>query len=448
MIITNLDSHEMPFLFPTQRIREEREGGQLFDPMSGHLSYLSEFELANWRNRAVNDPRIVYFAARNWSTQPLAEGCCSSPVRVYLEVTQSCNLSCIMCYRAAGNKASNELGTLDMLRLIRNLAMRGVHELRITGGEPTTRPDLLELIDAAISNGLYVSLGTNGIWPAGIAASLLKRPIGRYLVSLEGVQGVNDLLRGSGSFAPTIQTIDRLIAAGKSVRVNTMLTRSTLQQLPELVALCAAHHVKYMALIPPRPAGRAVAKPFAAEMPSHKDMEMAAHLVAPLFQEYDVRIEYEYNIYQPHGTGQASDPVLSKVTGCPAGREAAFISPTGWLYACGCSPGGSPNATKRAPFAAGNVAHRDAASIWRAWQLSVVWQPFRDFRKSKDPACFRCDHYGRGCFGSCPVHAYISNGAFNAPDPLCWIRDNIMAHSSEADTNDSTFFNKEAACST
>jgi MoaA/NifB/PqqE/SkfB family radical SAM enzyme len=144
-----------------------------------------------------------------------------------------------------------------MLGLIGNLSTLGVHELRITGGEPTTRPDLLELIDAAVSAGLYVSLGSNGVWPKGLAGKLISRPIGRYLISLEGDRLVNDALRGRGAFDRTLESIDQLVTAGRSVRVNTMLTRITLGHLEETAALCAAHQVRHMALIPPRPAGRA-----------------------------------------------------------------------------------------------------------------------------------------------------------------------------------------------
>ncbi|HMB23090.1 MAG: radical SAM/SPASM domain-containing protein [Chloroflexota bacterium] len=388
---------------------------------------MTEDELADWRVKATDDSSLVYYAVREWDSRQLAQGCYSSPIRVYLEVTQSCNLTCAMCYRSAGKAVRGEFGTEEMLHLIGNLAAIGAHELRVTGGEPTTRADILQLIDAAVSAGLYVSLGTNGVWSDEMTAALLSRRVGRYLVSLEGVKEVNDLLRGPGAYEATISTIDNLIAAGKQVRVNTMLSRATLEHLRETVALCAAHKLKHMSLIPPRPAGRAVGRTFSAEMPGPREMELAARLLAPLYQEYGVTIEYEYNIYQPAACGQSSDPVLNKIVSCPAGREAAFISPTGWLYACGCSPGGSSRASERAPFAAANVRQLDAAEIWKVWQRSAVWQPFRDLRQSKDPACFRCNHYGRGCFGSCPVHAFLAGGAFNAPDPLCWVRAEISS---------------------
>jgi radical SAM protein with 4Fe4S-binding SPASM domain len=435
MIVDDLTRIQEPATRPVLRVREEHTGGQSFDPKTGRIVSLNEEELARLRDQAAVDPRIIYYAARQWSQwsrMPLSEGCSASPVRVYLEITQGCNLLCPMCYRDAGAASPLELSPPELLRLIHSLSVIGVHELRITGGEPTTHPDLLDLIDAAVEAGLYVSLNTNGVWPDGLAGQLLTRPVGRYIVSLEGTAAVNDTLRGPGTYSHIIQTIDDLVAAGKPVRVNTMLAKTSLQHLPELVALCAAHQVRHMALIPPRPGGRAASAEFAAEFPGPAEMEKAARLIEPLGREYGVDIEYEFNIYQPNSSGQASDPVIHKLVSCSAGRESAFISPEGWLYACGCSPGGSPVPAERLPFAAGNIRYLSELELWRAWQTSAVWQPFRDLRHSKDPACFLCSYYGRGCFGSCPVHAFLTSGTFNGPDPLCWVRDSLIHHSTEA----------------
>jgi mycofactocin biosynthetic radical S-adenosylmethionine protein MftC len=425
MIVSDLTLCQLPDLPPRLRILEENYGGQLFDPRSGRRTFLTDGELVAWQEKAKSDPGLVYYAARQWSSDQLAGGCHASPIRIYLEVTQGCNLSCSMCYREAGKTLDDEMNTVEILGLIGNLSTLGVHELRITGGEPTTRPDLLELVDAAVSAGLYVSLGSNGVWPKGLACKLISRPIGRYLISLEGDRVVNDALRGRGAFDRTLESIDQLVTAGRSVRVNTMLTRITLGHLEETAALCAAHQVRHMALIPPRPAGRAGSESFSVQMPKPYEMELAARLVAQIHHRYGVEIEFEYNVYRQGTEGQPSDPVLSKIVSCPAGREAAFISPAGWLYACGCSPGGSSTASERAPFAASKVRGLDPAGIWQAWQSSYVWQPFRDLSLSKDPACFRCTSYGKGCFGSCPVHAFLSYGAFNAPDPFCWMREEI-----------------------
>lgn len=426
MIIVNIDSVTIPNQKAKLRIREESEGGFAFDPVSGSVSLLNEEELARSREKAANHPGIIYYATRSWSDKPLTDGCTSSPNRIYLEVTQQCNLSCSFCFRSAGSAAPNEFCKEDMLNLILKLSTMGIHEIRFTGGEPTMRPDFIELVDQALSAGIYVSLGTNGNFSDTILAQLLSRPIGRYLVSLEGIKPVHDELRGKGTFDRTIRTIDRLLRAGKNVRINTMLTRSTLKHLPALANLCMSHQITRMALIPPRPSGRAAEESFSRETPGISEMETAARMIGSLAQKYGVEIEFHYDLYRHSSPGQGSDPVIQKISSCPAGREAGFISPEGWFYACGCSPGWSPDPSVRKPFSAGNMRSLSSSEIWHLWQCSSVWEPFRDLHASKDSACFLCKHYKSNCFGSCPVHAFLNTGAFNAADPMCWFRDDAI----------------------
>src|SRR5512145_533723 len=121
MIVSDPNSCEALCLTPRLRIREESLGGQMFDPRSGHRTDLTEEELADWRVKAADDSSLVYYAVREWDSRQLALGCYSSPIRVYLEVTQGCNLTCTMCYRSAGKVVRGEFSAAEMLRLIGNL---------------------------------------------------------------------------------------------------------------------------------------------------------------------------------------------------------------------------------------------------------------------------------------------------------------------------------------
>lgn len=417
MILHAIPEEGLPAVPIARRIREERVGGQAFDPVSGAVTEVSEEELQALRHAAAEDDSLLYFATRSWAEE-LPEGCLSSPSRIYLEVTGRCNLSCVMCYR--DTTAPEGEPTTDELRsLVRRLTAIGVHEIRFTGGEPTVRPDLPALIDEALARSLYVSLGTNGVWGEGMAEELLHRSVGRYLVSLDGPEEVNDALRGPGAFARTVATVDRLVAAGRRLRVNTVITRPLLPVLPDFMQWLAGRGVRHLSLIAPRPTGRGASGQFDADRPGAAEMAVVSRLLRQRQGQTDPQVEFQYGADIGAASGQVSDPVIHKVCWCPAGREAAFISPAGWMHACGCSPGGSPDPVARAPFVAGNVRHMSAGQIHELWLQAEVWRVFRDLRLSKAPTCTRCARYGNGCFGSCPVHAHLAGGDFAAPDPLC-----------------------------
>ncbi len=417
MILDAIPETGLPMAPPRQRVREERVGGQAFDPGTGEVTSLTEDELQALRRAAAEDDTLRYFATRSWTSGVLPEGCLSTPNRIYLEVTGRCNLSCVMCYREGEDE--EEFPTEELTDLIGRLAAIGVHEIRFTGGEPTVRDDLPALIDAALGHGLYTSLGTNGVWREGLARELLARPIGRYLVSLDGPEEINDALRGAGAFARTAATLSRLVTAGRKVRVNTVITPHVLDMLPDFARQLADRGVRHLSLIAPRPTGRGATDAFNTDRPGAAEMARVSRMLPDLQGQTGVQVEFQYGSDAGTATGQSSDPVIRKVLCCPAGREAAFISPAGWLHACGCSPGGSADAAARAPFAAGNVRGLSARALHALWLGSDVWGVFRDLRRSKHAACFTCARYGNGCFGSCPVHAYLASGDFAGPDPLC-----------------------------
>ena len=106
MILDSPQNAVLPATRPRLRIREEADGGSLVETATGVVSRLSEDELAAWRENAARDDGLVYYAVRNWTADKLAAGCSSSPDRIYLEVTQRCNLACTHCYRDAGNAAA------------------------------------------------------------------------------------------------------------------------------------------------------------------------------------------------------------------------------------------------------------------------------------------------------------------------------------------------------
>src|SRR5512142_3154726 len=77
-------------------------------------------------------------------------------------VTKACNLTCLHCYRDAGQKLADELDTAEGKKLIREIANSGFRILILSGGEPLLRPDIFELIAEAKACGLRAVLGTNG----------------------------------------------------------------------------------------------------------------------------------------------------------------------------------------------------------------------------------------------------------------------------------------------
>lgn len=117
----------------------------------------------------------------------LQSTCC-----VVLEVTQRCNLECPFCFAAASRAGTDpDLETLRR-RCEQLRAASGTHlNIQLSGGEPTVRPDLPEVISMVRNAGFdFVQLNTNGIRLAtdkGYAAELKEAGLGCVFLQFDGL---------------------------------------------------------------------------------------------------------------------------------------------------------------------------------------------------------------------------------------------------------------------
>jgi cyclic pyranopterin phosphate synthase len=104
-----------------------------------------------------------------------------------LSLTDRCNFQCSYCAPAAEHRGHDRLGRDELARVVRIFAGLGVRRIRLTGGEPTLRPDLLDIVrDIRVIPEIdHVALTTNGHSLAALAAPLHAAGVTRLNVSLD-----------------------------------------------------------------------------------------------------------------------------------------------------------------------------------------------------------------------------------------------------------------------
>jgi pyrroloquinoline quinone biosynthesis protein E len=94
--------------------------------------------------------------------------CARAPIGLLAELTHKCPLQCPYCSNPLElERANTDLSTEDWQRVMRQAAALGILQIHLSGGEPTTRRDLVDIVKTASECGLYTNLIT--------AAVLLKR---------------------------------------------------------------------------------------------------------------------------------------------------------------------------------------------------------------------------------------------------------------------------------
>lgn len=149
----------------------------------------------------------------------------------YLRVslTDRCNFRCTYCSPAALEPAEGLLTRAELARLFRVFAGLGVQRIRLTGGEPTLRRDVVEIAaDAAATPGVEdVALTTNGHRLAELVPSLRAAGLAALNVSLDTLRP--ERLAGLSGQAARLDRIVEGIeaAAGRfpSLKVNTVVVR-------------------------------------------------------------------------------------------------------------------------------------------------------------------------------------------------------------------------------
>ena len=163
---------------------------------------------------------------------------------VRLSVTDRCDLRCVYCMpeRMSFLPRAEVLSLEELDRLGSIFVSLGARKLRLTGGEPLVRRDVLSLV-RALSRHLRtgalheLTLTTNGTRLAEAAGDLAGAGVRRINVSLDSLDpDVYRRLTRGGDLARVMAGLDAAVEAGLKVRINTVaLAHDNLAAIPDLV---------------------------------------------------------------------------------------------------------------------------------------------------------------------------------------------------------------------
>ncbi len=148
-----------------------------------------------------------------------------------ISVTDRCNFRCQYCMPAEGMAwlDRSEILTFEEITRLARIAVErfGFESIRITGGEPTVRAGLPELIAMLAELGVDISMTTNGSTMPLLAERLARAGLGRVNISLDSLrpERFRELTRRD-DLAKVLEGIDAAIDAGfDPVKVNAVLMR-------------------------------------------------------------------------------------------------------------------------------------------------------------------------------------------------------------------------------
>ena len=149
-----------------------------------------------------------------------------------VSLTDRCSLRCTYCMPhdfAAWLPSEDLLTTNELLTVIEVAVEEGIEEVRLTGGEPLLRPDIVEIVEriAGLDNAPRLTLTTNGIRLPDLAQALAKAGLNRINVSLDTLSRERfKTLTYRDRFDDVILGLKAAHAAGLyPIKVNTVLLK-------------------------------------------------------------------------------------------------------------------------------------------------------------------------------------------------------------------------------
>lgn len=165
-----------------------------------------------------------------------------APFALLAEVTHSCPLHCVYCSNPLQLKRrEEELRTEEWLRVFEEAQALGVVQLHLSGGEPLNRSDLQELVSRASDLGLYTNLITSGFGLSKQRTQVLAESgLNSIQLSLQAATStLSDIIGGRKSYAEKREAAQVIRDANLPLTINVVLHRYNLDQLEEIIDLCA-----------------------------------------------------------------------------------------------------------------------------------------------------------------------------------------------------------------
>lgn len=328
-----------------------------------------------------------------------------TPLNLIAELTYRCPLQCPYCSNPIAFREVREaLSAADWGRVFEEAAELGVVHVGLTGGEPSARADLEEILERAVAADLYPHLVTAGmpLTPERLDG-LAERGLRSVQVSIQDATAAgSNHIAGTRSFDEKLAICERTTELGLALTLNCVLHRENLDSVPDVIALAERLHADRLELANTQYHGWAL-RNRAALMPSREQLARAASAV----REAQARQAESGN--GPNMLFVMPDYFSDRPKPCMGGwgRLAMVVDPAGRLLPC-------HEAAELPDLEFWNVQEH---SVEACWKDSPGMRRYRGTDWLPEP-CQSCPDRERD-FGGCRCQAFRLLGDASLTDPAC-----------------------------
>ncbi len=326
------------------------------------------------------------------------------PLAVLAELTHRCPLQCPYCSNPVElDRASTELTTAEWKKVLSELAEIGVLQVHFSGGEPTARRDLVELVQHASDVGLYTNLITSAVLlTREKLAALAEAGLCHVQISFQGNEaaGADRVAGYKDAHAKKIQAAKWTRELELPLTVNAVMHRQNLHQLPDIIQMAVDLDADRLEVANVQYYGWAL-KNRAALMPTFAQLEETTRIVEEARERLKGVLTIDYVI---------PDYYALRPKKCMGGwgRQFFNISPSGKVLPC---------------HAAESITGLQFESVRSNHSIAWIWQNSEAFNRYRGTGwmpepCRSCE-FKEVDFGGCRCQAFALTGDAGNTDPAC-----------------------------
>ena len=334
----------------------------------------------------------------NGATSPL-----QPPVSLLAELTHRCPLQCPYCSNPlALERINGELDTKTWCRVIDEANDLGVLQTHFSGGEPTLRKDLADLIRHAAGIGQYTNLITAGVLlDREKLETLADAGLDHLQLSIQDSRdaSANRIGGYKEGHAKKMAIADLVTEIGLPLTINAVVHRQNLDNLGEIIDLAVEKKAKRLEVAHVQYYGWALMNR-AALMPTREQADRAIDMVKAAQERLKGILVIDYVV---------PDYYARYPKACMGGwgKQNLNVTPSGKVLPCHAA-----ETIETLTF--DNVKDKQLAKIWHE---SAAFQAFRGTDWMEEP-CRSCDRRLTD-FGGCRCQAFAFAGRAEAVDPAC-----------------------------
>ena len=326
-----------------------------------------------------------------------------APVGLLAELTHRCPLQCPYCSNPlALERVANELPTEVWLDVLTQAADLGVLQLHLSGGEPTVRRDLEDIVAQAAKVGLYSNLITSAVTlTRERLEALAERGLDHVQISLQDTDAANAdrIAHYQGGHAKKLEVAGWARELGLPLTVNAPIHRQNIASLPAFIELAERLGAQRLEVAHVQYYGWAL-KNRPALMPTRQQVLDSAELVAQARERLKGILVIDFVV--PDYYAKRPKPCMGGW-----GRGIINITPSGKVLPC--------HAAESLPgLAFDNVRDKPLRDIWLG---SSAFQMYRGTDWMQEP-CRSCE-FREQDWGGCRCQAFAITGDATLADPAC-----------------------------